>query len=789
MSQLAGFIAGCIVLVVVAVVFIPFAIVWCTILLLAGLVSRPTDTGTKPSDDAPARRTDAASIMILNWNGRAFLEKLLPSLRAAVAHHGGDHEVIVIDNGSDDDSVEFVELEFPEVKLVRHSRNHMFVRGYNEAWDAATKDIVVLLNNDMVVDEGFLGPLLEGFEHPDTFAVSSQIFLADETARRVETGLTGGAMRQGVLKLWHDEVADHLTGLIPVLWAGGGSAAFDRRRLVSLGGFDALYDPFYFEDTGLSFEAWKRGWNVLFAPESKVVHAHQGSSNRLPPSFVGRIRRRNQHLFAWRHLTSWSHTVSSTLLLPLNVARLALGNRGSSLLARAKLEAVGLFLTFPRLVLTLRARIKNARLATRTDAEVFDLAHSRHRFECLTQPAPDPEDQLDILMLAARVPKRGVDGSWGLFELIRLLGQRHRITLCVLMDTQDDNGHVDILRPLVHRLEAWPIEREIGEMDLHHRMPVHLRRYYTSPKLRQRLAVLLRAERFDVVQIDYIEIASMVRDIIHGTRSVHIVHEPWFRAEQSRQIGGLFPRVLKQARFMQAINYESKLYSRFAVVSCFTSEDAELVARWVPNTRVEINPMGPNVENITPCPPSTGHTILSVGYFGHAPNIDAAIWFVHRVLPLVQAEVPDAMLRFAGGGATDAIVALKEHPGVELLGRVKDLFAEMENCTITIAPVREGGGLRTKVLESFAYGRTMVVTPLGASGIEVTDNVECRIATDEHAFAAAVVELLRNEDQRRAMENAARELVADHYTSEIHARRSESLYREICAGTSGEGVA
>ena len=776
MKDAIGFVAGSIVLLVSAVVLVPFALVLCMVVLVGDLSWRGRQRPTR-GDDARTRRRDAASILILNWNGRPFLENLLPSVQAAVAHHGGDHEIVVIDNGSDDDSVEFVERAFPEVTIVRHPTNYRFVRGYNEAWDAASRDIVVLLNNDMVVDEGFLGPLLDGFAQPDTFAVSSQIFFTDSQARRDETGLTGGAMRSGVFKLWHDPVGDHVTGWIPTLWAGGGSSAFDKRRLLELGGFDTIYDPFYFEDTGLSYEAWKRGWTVLFAPESKVHHVHEGSSSRLSKSYVERVKRRNQHLFTWRHITAPGSTIGSTLLLPWQVPRLALGTRGSSLFHRAVREVHAVAATLPRILPTIGARVRNARLATRTDIEVFALASSRHRYE--RSIGRQPGDVLDIFMLAARVPKQGVDGSWGLFELVKVLGRRHRVTLVTLLDRNDDERHVEALRPFVHRIVAHPLKREVGTLDLHHRVPVRIRRFYTSPDLVRQLAVLMRTERFDVLQVDYVEMAAIVSNWLDGVRSVHVVHEPIFRAEQLLQVGGVFPRLARWLRFAQAVNYESRLYREFERIVCLSSDDADRISRWLPELDIAINPMGADIHRISACGPSNGHTMLSVSFFGHLPNVDATIWFVERVLPLVQAEIPDATLRLAGSGATDEIVALTERPGVELLGYVEDLAAEMEACALALAPVREGGGLRTKVLESFAYGRTMVVTPIGAAGILAEDGVHYRIADDERAFARAVVEVLRDDERRHAMERAARSLVLEHYTSEIMADRSEAIFKEM----------
>src|SRR5262249_36584919 len=146
---------------------------------------------------------------------------------------------------------------------------------------AARHDIVVLLNNDMVVDPAFLRPLLDGFG-PDTFAVSSQIFLQDQNARREETGRTTGSFRRGMIDYSHMplEGRELTRAYYPTLWAGGGSSAFDRRRFVALGGFDPLYSPAYVEDADLSYRAWKTGWEVLFAPASVVYHKHRASSSR-----------------------------------------------------------------------------------------------------------------------------------------------------------------------------------------------------------------------------------------------------------------------------------------------------------------------------------------------------------------------------------------------------------------------------------------------------------------------------------------------------------------------------
>lgn len=218
---------------------------------------------------------DAVSLVIPTWNGRDHLARNLSSVVDALAGNP-NHEIIVVDNGSDDGTVEFLGQNFPGVRVLACERNLGFGEGSNAGFRAARNDIVVLLNNDMRVDEGFLAPLLDGFRDARVFAVTAQIFFSDPNKRREETGLVHGQWLNGRLRLNH--IADEdITGLFPTFYAGGGSTAYDRRKFLELGGFDEILKPFYVEDTDVSYQAWKRGWLILYAPGSIVYHEHRGT--------------------------------------------------------------------------------------------------------------------------------------------------------------------------------------------------------------------------------------------------------------------------------------------------------------------------------------------------------------------------------------------------------------------------------------------------------------------------------------------------------------------------------
>ncbi|MEY4673663.1 MAG: hypothetical protein RL148_1447 [Planctomycetota bacterium] len=328
---------------------------------------------------APARvpRRDV-SVVVVSWNGRDHLERMLPSLEAALAAHGGDHEVVLVDNGSTDGTSEWVHANFPRVRVVALPENRFFVRGMEAGIAAATRDTLVLLNNDMVVDRGFLGPLLDGFTADDVFAVTADVVMQDPAARRVETGFTAAWFSLGHVKLQH-RLPGAADGAYPVVaWAGGGSTAYDRAKFLALGGFDRTFDPFYLEDAGISYQAWRHGYRVLFCPASRVVHAHRGTSRRLfGDDFVDNTIRRNQHLFVWRNVTSPLLTALHFATLPLVVLHRGFTSTGRTAAAGLLFELRAVARALPRLPMALCRRTVSRRTQCVADAEVVRRAGAR----------------------------------------------------------------------------------------------------------------------------------------------------------------------------------------------------------------------------------------------------------------------------------------------------------------------------------------------------------------------------------------------------------------------------
>src|SRR5881296_3283132 len=201
-SEAMFFLIRRLVLIVLTALITPLLAMLAAALLFFNLIHRLTHFTRQRVPAGGRPLSGRASIIILNWNGKDLLAQCVPSVLDAVRADGRDHEVLVVDNGSSDGSVEFLGRSFPQVRVLALPENVGFAEGNNAGVRAARHDIVVLLNNDMVVDPGFLSPLLDGFG-AKTFAVSSQIHLQDRAARREETGKSSAVFRHGMIEFEH----------------------------------------------------------------------------------------------------------------------------------------------------------------------------------------------------------------------------------------------------------------------------------------------------------------------------------------------------------------------------------------------------------------------------------------------------------------------------------------------------------------------------------------------------------------------------------------------------------
>ncbi len=781
-----------------ALLILPVAFVLAVLVLLllsvVDLVWWPVAALRRRRWQPRARDVSAASIITVTWNGKHHLEGLLPSLRREVLAHGGDHQVIVVDNGSTDGTVEWLQREHAWVQIVALPENRYFVRGNRAGVDSATKDVLLFLNNDMVVQPGFLGPLLDGLQDPRVFAVAAEVFFKDPNKRREETGRTRGELRHGWLKLAHvlPSRDERELDYVPTLWAGGGSAAFDRAMYAAIGGFDTLYDPFYMEDMGLSYEAWKRGFRVLFTARSSVLHEHRGTSRKaFGDDYVDAMIRRNQHLFLWRNLTSYA--AIATVLLSTPWSMLVRGKRpGRSRAYGLWFECRALLRALPRLPEAALGRCRSRLHHVRRDAEVFPLAnsiaaHRRGEDTALGRLAtPDPQRGRRMLVLSARLPRLGYDGSWTVFRRLALQAKTHRMTLFGFVEAGDDGSAAAALRE--HGIEVVTAVRVRNPMpgNLHHSVPARLWRDYSAPSMRDAVVRTLESVDHDFVQIEYLEMLHLLHDVPKFAPWIYTCHESFgFAAARAVPHAHGAGKLAARFRAVQGAAHELCLLRRVDHVVALSAADTAYLGPRAPGLTFTVVPCGGEVDVVPDDVqvPEAAATVVFVGYFRHGPNVDAAMWLCDEILPHLRRIVPGALVRLVGRDAPPRVAALAERPGVEVAGYVPDLAIEMAAATAIVLPLRQGSGLRGKLLEAWTAGKAVVATQVACEGTAARDGEHLLVADEPAAFAAAIARLFADAALRRRLGAAGRQLALTRHGTAGIVAEYEQVYRALCGGS------
>lgn len=236
-------------------------------------------------------------VVVLNWNGKDFVEKCLDSLQKQTYKA----EVILIDNGSTDGSVELIKSKYPKIHLVEESKNHGFAGGVNIGIKYAIKngaDAVALFNNDAVADKNWLKELQKVLaDNKEVAAVTPK--LLSENGERIDStgdfysiwGLTIARQR--------DEPANTAVGRQEeVFGACGGASLYRISALKDAGLFDEKFFAYY-EDTELSFRLQLRGWKIMYCPTALATHATGSTGSRIK-GFTTYQTVKNLPMFFWK---------------------------------------------------------------------------------------------------------------------------------------------------------------------------------------------------------------------------------------------------------------------------------------------------------------------------------------------------------------------------------------------------------------------------------------------------------------------------------------------------------
>lgn len=218
----------------------------------------------------------SVAVVVLNWNGHSLLEKFLPSL---VRYNHPQAKIYVADNASTDDSVAWLQANYPQVGIIQNDRNYGFAKGYNVALKGLREDLFALVNSDIEVTEGWLDPVVAAFETDRTITAAQPRLLDYKDKKMFEyAGAAGGFID----KLGYPYCRGRIFTVIEedrgqygqdsdIFWATGACLFVRRSSFEHLGGFD---DDFFahLEEIDLCWRILNTGGRIRYIADSVVYH-------------------------------------------------------------------------------------------------------------------------------------------------------------------------------------------------------------------------------------------------------------------------------------------------------------------------------------------------------------------------------------------------------------------------------------------------------------------------------------------------------------------------------------
>jgi len=243
-----------------------------------------------------------------------------------------------------------------------------------------------------------------------------------------------------------------------------------------------------------------------------------------------------------------------------------------------------------------------------------------------------------------------------------------------------------------------------------------------------------------------------------------------------------FARLQGRCEWVRMLRYETATFRRAAHVVTMSERDTRIVRAVAPRAEVTAVPPGVDREALAPRErrPRPG-SVLYLGLMEHYPNLDGLLYLYRDIWPLVRRDFPSAQLTVAGQGtreelrrvAAEVLAAMEADESVELAGFVPDLRATLDTHAVMAAPLRLGGGVRNKVIESMAAGLPVVTTRRGAEGLSVESERELLLADEPEEIARQLVRVLSDGELPRRLAAAGRACAARDHDNDALAQRLE----------------
>jgi polysaccharide biosynthesis protein PslH len=403
----------------------------------------------------------------------------------------------------------------------------------------------------------------------------------------------------------------------------------------------------------------------------------------------------------------------------------------------------------------------------------------------MTSASPRSLDDARRVLVCTPFPPRldARHGGKATAQLLLRLAERNKIALLALQTTQDDHvdpaiaERCDLVIEIPPR-ERSPFSRRVGwSLGLLRGLPPWATDCRSGAYARA-LERVLDEWRPDLVEIHLQAMAQYVEAVARRRLPRILVDydPPSAWAEELRGAASGPRRLARRLEAAAWRRYERSTRSRFDAIVVFAERDLDAVRPTAGGAILTRVPLAVDVPE-RPLDPvgKEPPTIVFVGSFGHPPNVDAALWLARTIFPRVAALVPAARLELVGHEPGDEVRALAVG-AITVHASVPDVTPYLDRAAVVVAPIRTGGSMRMKVLESLAAGKALVASPRAAEGVEELAGEQLLVADDAEDLTDALASLLLDPARRRRLAESARRWAESNLGWEHGVAAFEELY-------------
>lgn len=391
---------------------------------------------------------------------------------------------------------------------------------------------------------------------------------------------------------------------------------------------------------------------------------------------------------------------------------------------------------------------------------------------------------MKILFLANRIPYPPYRGDkLKIYNLAKRLSKHHELVLLTFTETEEDKKYKPELEEIFTEVHLIHLPKWQSALNclaaLWSSTPLQVL-YFRSSSMRRKLDELLNRSQFDAIHVQHLRMApylSYRKDLKRILDLPDAFSLYWKRRQKIKS--SFYKTWFEKIEQKRLAKYEQIIKAYQLSLVC-SDEDKAYLEQLHQAKNIKLLPNGVDRTTFVQMHHDYAHnnTLLFTGNMDYAPNVDAVIYFVNEIFPLIIKRFPDVVFTIAGQRPVEQVKALACN-NIHVTGFVKDLASVYNDASVVVAPLRFGAGTQNKVLEAMAMGVPVVCSHVGFKGLGIKSGEGAIMETDTNAFAEAICKLLSDEEYRKQVGNAGAKVIAENFDWEVVTRKLEQYFQEI----------